>query len=448
MNSMLPTSADKASRELLVDLLAGSSDRTSRKLAWAGGSVAAILFSIAAFVPIDSGALAPGIEMVENKRKTVQHLDGGMIRQIHVREGSVARAGQLLITLDDTNARLNVSVYQAQSDALRAEQAALTAQLLGKPEIEFPADLLKRADDPVVGSIIRSQRAAFAARRDNVSGRKAQLAEQVGQLREEISGSAAGSTARTEQLKLLDEEIVDLEKLFEKGYATKQRLLALKRAAAGLRGERAELSADAARLRTRQSEVRILSLQTERESAADAANALRAIQSQLAEVQDKLAAARQVLARTQIRAPVTGTVVGMRPTTIGGVIQAGEPLMDVVPNDERLVVVARVSPRDADKLHVGQSARVRFDASGARNAPVVEGTLQKFSADALTDKQSGTMYFEAEVSVAEEQKRTLPPELLRPGVPASVLIRTGQRTMLAYLFAPIWRASFNGLREQ
>jgi HlyD family type I secretion membrane fusion protein len=448
MATFLPISADAEAKGALARQLSGTSDRVGRKLGRIGGAATALLLAIVAFVPIDSGALAPGIEQVENKRKTVQHLDGGIIRAIHVREGSVVKAGQRLITLDDTDARLNVSVYQSQSDALRAERSALEAQLLGRSEIDFPADLLERSGDPLVGSILRSQQAAFAARRDNVNGRKAQLGEQIGQISDEISGDSAGAIAREEQIKLLDSEIADLEQLFARGFATKARLLALKRAAAQLRGERAALHADSAKLRARQSEVRILSLQADREAAADAANALRAIQSQLAEVQDKLAAARQRLVRMEIRAPVSGTVVGMRPTTVGGVIRAGEPLMDVVPDGGRLVVVARVSPRDADKLRVGQSAQVRFDASGARNAPVVRGKLQKFSADALADQQTGALYFEAEVVVPEAEKSGLPPELLKPGVPATVMIKTGRRTMLGYLFAPILRARFNAMREQ
>jgi HlyD family type I secretion membrane fusion protein len=448
MASVIPISSEADSKSDLASQLAGTSDRLKRRLGRVGVAATALVLGIAAFVPIDSGAMAPGMNQIENKRKTVQHLDGGMIRAIHVKEGSVVKAGQPLITLDDTEARLNVSVYQAQSDALRAEQAALEAQLMGRSEIVFPPELMRRAGDPLVASIIRAQRAAFAARRDNVHGRKAQLGQQIAQLSEQISGDGAGASARSEQLRLLDAEIADTQALFEKGWATKPRLLALQRAAAQIRGERAALHADSAKLRTQQSEVRILSLQADREAAAEAANALRAIQSQLAEVEDKLSAAKQVLARTHVRAPVSGIVVGMRPTTIGGVVQRGEPLMDVVPNAGRLVVVARVTPRDADKLHVGQSASVRFDGSGARNAPVVEGKLQKFSADALTDAQSGDLYFEAEVAVSEEEKRRLHPELLRPGVPATVLIKTGSRTLIGYLTAPIQRAKFRALREQ
>ena len=283
-------------------------------------------------------------------------------------------------------------------------------------------------------------------RRDELSGKKAQLSQQIAQINEEIAGESAGAAARAEQIRLLDSEIADVSELLKKGYATKPRLLALERAAAALRGEKAGIHADSARLRTRQSEVRLVSMQAEQDSATQAANALRNIQSDLAQVEEKLLAAKQVLARTQVRAPVSGIIVGLRPTTVGGVIRPSEALMDVVPNGGNLVIAARVSPRDVDNLHVGQKAVVRFDASGAREAPTVEGTVQKLSADVLNDSH-GVSYFEAEVGVSESAKRALPPDLLRPGVPATVMIKTGQRTMLAYLFAPILRARFNAIRE-
>ena len=446
MASVIPISSDADARSNLARQLSGRSDRLGRRLARIGGAAAAIFVAIAALFPIDSGAMAPGTEQVENKRKTVQHPDGGIIRQILVREGSVVKAGQPLIALDDNNARTNVSLYQAQSDSLRAERATLEAQLLRQSRIEFPADLLQRESDPLVASILRSQRAAFAARRQDVDGRKAQLAEQITQLNDEIGGESAGAAARAQQIELLDGEIADVSELLKKGYATKTRLLALQRAAAQLRGEKAGIYADSAKLRTKQSEVRLLSIQADQDSATQAANALRTIESELAQVEDKLLAAKRVLERTQIRAPVSGVVVGLRPTTVGGVIRPSEPLMDVVPEGGNLVVAARVAPRDVDNLHVGQKAVVRFDGSGARDAPVVEGTLQKLSADALTDAR-GAAYFEAEVGVPEAAKRSLPRELLRPGVPATVLIKTGRRTLIGYLFAPILRARFNAVRE-
>ena len=447
MASLIPISSEVDARSDLARQLSGNSDRLGRRLARAGIGATTIAIGIAALFPIDSGAMAPGVEQVENKRKTVQHPDGGIIRQIYVREGSVVKAGQPLISLDDSNARTNVSVYQAQYDSLRAEHAALEAQLLRQDHIDFPVDLLQRANDPLVASILRAQRAAFAARRQDVLGRKAQLAQQITQLNDEMSGEAAGANARAQQIELLDGEIADVGELFKKGYATKTRLLALQRAAAQLRGEKAGLHADSAKLRTKQSEVRILSTLADQDSATQAANALRTIESELSQVEDKLLAAKRVLARTEIRAPVTGVVVGLRPTTDGGVIRPSEPLMDVVPEGGNLVVTARVAPRDVDNLHVGQKAVVRFDGSGARDAPVVEGTLQKLSADALTD-QHGTSYFEAEVGVPESAKGSLPRELQRPGVPTTVLIKTGRRTLIGYLFAPILRARFVALREQ
>jgi len=448
MNSMLPISAEREAKTHLAEQLANASGLLGRRLGRIGVAAAAAVFALGAFVPFESGALAPGHVMVENKRKTVQHLDGGIIRAIHVREGALVKAGAPLITLDDNSARLNVSVYQAQVDSLRGEQAALEAQLLGKPAIVFPADLLARSNEPNVASIIRAQTAAFAARRENVGGRQAQLGEQIGQIGQEISGDHASSTARDEQLALLEGEIADTEKLFAKGFATKPRLLALKRAAAQVKGERAALQAEAAKLRIRQSEVRIAGLQVERESATEAANALRTVQTQLAEAQDKLSASHQILDRIVIRAPVAGTVVALRPTTVGGVISAGEPLMDVVPNAGRLIVTARVSPNHADKLRVGQKADVRFEASGVRSAPVVGGVVQTLSADALTDPRTGELYFEAEVAVPESAAHKLPADLRKPGVPADVLLKTGKRTAFGYLFAPIARASFHAVRER
>ena len=446
MASVIPISIEADERNQLARQLSGTSDRLGRRLTRIGGAALTLFIGIAAVIPIDSGAMAPGMEQIENKRKTVQHPDGGIIRQIHVRDGSVVKAGQPLISLDDTNPRTTVSVLQTQFDALRAERATLEAQMVGASKVDFPADLLQRESNPLVASILRAQRNAFAARRDEVNGRKAQLSEQIGQLTDEISGESAGATARAEQIRLLDGEIADITELLSKGYATKTRLLALQRAAASLRGEEAGLHADAAKLRGKQSEVHIQSLQAQQDSAAQAANSLRTLQGQLAEVEDKLNAAKQVLARTEIRAPISGVVVGLRPTTVGGVIRSTEPLMDVVPQDGNLVVSARVSPRDVDNLHVGQKAVVRFDGSSARDAPVVEGVLQKLSADALTDAR-GAPYFEAEVNVPEKAKRSLPPALLRPGVPATVLIKTGSRTLIAYLFDPILRARFNAVRE-
>ena len=239
MASVIPISSEAEARNNLARQLSGTSDRLGKKLFRIGGSAAAIFIAIAALFPIDSGAMAPGMELVENKRKTVQHPDGGIIRQILVHEGSVVKAGQPLISIDDTNARTNVSIFQTQSDSLRAERATLQAQLLG-PERDQPSRPISCNARAIRSSPASSatQRAAFEARRDIVSGRRAQFSEQIAQLDDEISGEFAGATARAEQIRLLDSEISDVSELLAKGYATKTRLLALQRAAAQLRGEK------------------------------------------------------------------------------------------------------------------------------------------------------------------------------------------------------------------
>jgi HlyD family type I secretion membrane fusion protein len=188
-------------------------------------------------------------------------------------------------------------------------------------------------------------------------------------------------------------------------------------------------------------------MQAEREAGADAADALRKIQADLVQVTEKLAAAKRLLARTDIRAPVSGTVVGLSLTTVGGVVRPGEAVMDIVPSGERLVIRARIPPMHADDVQPGQGAFVRFDAAGTRTASTVEGRVQKISADALSDQRSGASYFEAIVTIPQSEAARLPQSILKPGLPAEVLMKTGERTALSYLLAPITRATFHAMRE-
>jgi HlyD family type I secretion membrane fusion protein len=385
---------------------------------------------------------------VQNRRSTIQHLDGGIIRQIRVREGVRVKAGDVLVRLDDVNARLAVSVLQGQVDALRAEQAARHAELTSATEIRFPADLLARDDIPEVATILKAQRTAFAARRANVIGRKSQLQEQLAQLNKEISGTRAQSQSRREQIALLDSEIRDVEGLLDKGLTTRTRLLALQRAAAQSRGDRGALDSQVAKLKAQQTEVAIASMQVERQIQADASDVLRQVEAQLVEVLEKLSAAKTALARTEVHAPISGTIVGLAVTTIGGVIRSGEPLMDIVPTADKLVINAKIEPKDANAVRTGQTVSVRFDGAGTREAPVVQGTVEKVSADSLTDQRSGVSYFELVVLVHEQNLRNVPKNLVRPGLPAEVLVQTGQRTAFGYLFAPITRAGFSAMRER
>ena len=443
-----PLAVSKDDKAKLAAELAASTDEVLRILGIFVGAAIALFAIWGTFVPIASGVVAMGRVGVENHRKSVQHLDGGIIKEIRVREGARVGAGDTLIRLDDTEARLAVSILQGQVDALRAERAARLAELAGASAISFPRDLLARENEPDVGTILNTQRTAFTARRTNIIGRRSQLQQQFAQLNKEISGNHAQSQSRSEQIELLDSEITDVRGLFDKGLTTRTRLLALQRAAAQSRGDRGALESEVAKLKAQQSEVSIASMQVERQSQTDASDVLRQVEAQLVEALDKLAAAKATLARTQVRAPVSGTVVGLSVTTVGGVVRPGETLLDIVPTTDKMVVNAKVDPKDADAIRIGQFVSIRFDGAGTRYAPVVQGKVAKLSADSLTDQRTGVSYFELVVVVPEQQLKRLPQDLLRPGLPADVLVETGSRTAFGYMLAPITRASFTAMRER
>lgn len=447
MNAMIDLTPELIERRQLADTLAASPTRLLRNLGIVSGLAMILILGWAALVPIASGTVAPGELIVENQRKTIQHLDGGIVRKIVIKDGMKVRQGDLLIQLDDTDTRLNVSVLQSQLDSLRAEQAARQAELTGASRIAFPADLLGRTSEPDVRAAIEAQRAAFLARRSNVAGKRTQIGERVVQFGADEQGTNSQASSTAEQIRLLDSEIADVQKMFDKGLATRGRLLALQRGRAQLIGQQEALHSQVAKLRAQSSEAQVESMQAKREAGADAADTLRKVQADLVQVMEKLGAAKRMLARSEIRAPVSGTVVGLKVTTLGGVVRAGEPLLDIVPSGQRLVIRAQISPMHADDVQAGIPAFVRFDAGGVKTAPTVEGRVQKISADALSDPRSGASYFEAIVTIPDAEAKRLPQALLKPGLPAEVLLKTGERTTLSYMMAPILRATFRAMRE-
>jgi HlyD family type I secretion membrane fusion protein len=445
MNAMIPVPRTAEQREQLADTLTRPIAPVIRRLGIGLGVIVAGIVAWGTLVPIMSGVVAQGRVAVESKRKTVQHLDGGIVKEIAVRDGMRVRRGQLLIKLSDGDAGLQVQVLQARVDSLLAEQAVREAELAGRNTIAFPPDLLARSSQPSVQAAIATQRAAFAARKAGRGGQETEIDQKLVQFGQDVQGSTAQSSAGAEQLALLEREIRDTSALVEKGYATRPRLLALQRAAAQLRGEQRAMDAQAARGRAQIAEAHIARGQVGREGGVTAAEALRSVQSELVEVTEKLANAREILARKRIVAPVDGTVVGLAVTTVGGVVRPGEPLLDVVPSSPRMVIEAQLTPAHADDVRPGQKSFVRLEAGGSRTAPVVEGVVRTVSADALTDQRSGEHYFTMIVEI--DPSAHVPASLVKPGLPASVLVRTGERTLFAYLLEPINRVTFEAMRE-
>lgn len=403
----------------------------------------------AALVPLSGAALAPAYVAPEGFRKTVQHLEGGIVAEIRVREGSQVEAGEVVAILDDTRARSDFNAARSQLVSMLARSARLDAEESGAATPPFAADLLAAGEsDGDVRALIDAERQNLTARRQALADQVAMRDGKVAQARADLASYEGSLKSIDRQLELIDEEIATVEDLLRKGLDRKPRLLALQRARADLDGQRNAAVNNAAGTReligaTQAERAALISGRAE-EVATGLAEALAAATRLRAEVQ----AASDRLDRTRIRAPVAGEVVDLKLRTVGGVVNPGEPLMDLVPRDQPLVIEARVSPRDIDVVHPGLKADVHLTAFHTRYLARVQGEVRQVSADRLTDPKTGEPYYTAQIYVdmAEIQKKT-PEVKLSPGMPAEAMIITGERTAFEYLIQPIRNTFRRSLRE-
>jgi HlyD family secretion protein len=403
----------------------------------------------AAAAPLAGAAIAPGVISHDGSRRTVQHLEGGIIQRILVEDGSVVQAGDPLIVLEDVQARAGHDVLRARFHTLAAAQARLLAEQAGAAEIRFPDWLIEATgEDATALEAMVAQRQLFGTRAQGLADRRGILTRRIAQLREEIAGLEAQIVTDGRQIALIADEIAGLDQLYRKGLAPKTRLLALQREQSDIEGDRAERRARIARAHQAigETELQIIAQGT---ALLDEANEeLSQVQAELAEVEQRLAASRDVLARTLIKAPSAGTVVELRFHTPGGVIRPGEPILDIVPDDEELLVDARVSPLDIDIVAAGLPAQIVLPAFKLRHLPRIEGRVRQVSADAIVDPHSGERYFEARIEVDPAQLAALEPAIeLTPGMPAEVYITIAERTMLDYLLQPLYDSLRRAFRE-
>ncbi|MEX2642193.1 MAG: HlyD family type I secretion periplasmic adaptor subunit [Acetobacterales bacterium] len=398
--------------------------------------------------PLASAVIAPGVVKVSGNRKQVQHLQGGTVGELLVNDGDKVRAGDILIRLDGERARVSVTILQIKLDTVRALEARLRAERDRTPWVEFPADMLERAADTRLADTLAAQLSLFEARRESLSGQEALLLQQVDQLREEITGLESQRQAKQRQIGLITEETAGLRELHDKGFAPKTRLLALEREAASLEGERGEHIAAVARARKAIGETGMQAIQIRNEFREEVVNQLRDAQAEIFDLQERLAAAREQLYQLDIRTPVDGVVVGLQAHTIGGVIKAGETILEIVPSAQDLLVEARVQLTDIDNVAIGHEADVQFTAFKQRVTPVVTGRVSYVSADRIEDQASGQAYYIARVKMPAEEIDRLGDEQLQPGMPANVIIKTGERTALQYLVQPILDSMNMAWREE
>jgi HlyD family type I secretion membrane fusion protein len=420
----------------------------------AGGLFLLVLIGGGMWAHLDSGVSAPGQIVVSGNRQAVQYRDQGIVSKLEVHEGDSVKAGQVLLQLNADELRASERADAAQTIGLKALQARLMAELLGRASIQFPAEFSAMTGDDRTDAdaAIALQTREFVTRNAALSTEKDVLLQKQKESAEQITGLKRQVDANQQQQDLIQQEIGGLKGLFARGLVPATRVRSLQRNAAELQGNKGQYSANIASTQEEIGESRIRISDLERERAADDGKEYQAAQFQISDVEPKLAAVRQQIARTVVRAPVTGRIVGLTIFTVGGVVAPGQKLMDVIPENEPLVIEARVKPADVSDLKVGQQTQIRITGFHERGMPFLHGVVSKISADTLTDEKTGTSYFQIEVTVPPTERDLIrqvrgAEQGLMPGLPVEVVIPLHPRTALDYLFEPLHQMLWKSFRQ-
>lgn len=397
-----------------------------------------------------SGAvIAPGIVQVESNRQVVQHAHGGVISAIHVRDGDRVEAGEVLLSLDDTFLQSELEIISGQLLELHARQAQARAERDESPEINFPAPLLELArGDAELREILDTQRRLFAARKLTLEQERAQIAEQITQLRNQIVGLEAQLAATRAQADFVRGDLEPLRQLLERGLTEAPRVNALQREQARLLGEIGRLEAGRAQLLGQIAGQQIQELRLVSNRQEEAVSTLRDIEFQAIELIERQRGARETLARMEIRAPVNGVVHSSQVFAVSSVISAAQPLMYVIPQDEPLVILARVETIHIDQVHLGQTVTLRLSAVDAHQTPELFGHVTRVSADAYENESTGWTFYQVEIAINPGELHRLGEMLLVPGMPVNAQIRTGERSPISYLTKPLRDYFANAFRER
>ena len=395
-----------------------------------------------AFAPLESAAIASGVVESESSRKTIQHLEGGIVREILVSDGDAVHTGQILIALDDTKIRAEVQSLQGQLWDATAREARLQAEQQGHEQLLFAARLETARESAAEAAVLKAQQSIFEARWQVFRSQIAVVREKRLQVDNEIVGLKAQQTAVAQRTAIAREELDMVTTLVNKGLERRPRLLNLEREVADLQGRQGEIAAHISRAEQviNESQATILKLESDRQH--EIAQSLREAQNQVFQLRERLRAAEDQLSRTEVKAPEDGVITELRVHTPGGVIGAGAPLMDMVPRQDRLIVTARVKPEDIDVVHPGLNADVHLLPYNQRRAPRLTGTVTHVSADRLVDKRTEQPYYATKIRVQDTRMAANDIRII-PGMPAQVYITTGHGTVALYALRPLLD-SFHG----
>ena len=413
-----------------------------------------ILLGWAAFAPLDAAVPAQGVIAISGNRQTVQHREGGVVTAINIREGQRVSAGDVLIEMAAPDLKAQERALTSDYLTNLAQRARLMAERAGQRSFAPPIEVagLSPEDQVLAAQALALQRAQLNARIASISAQQSVLGQRSLQLGEQQGGYSEQIASLREQQRLLADELAGMREIEKKGFASVNRIRALERALADLKGREAAMRSEIARAGEGKGETRMQSVSIETNALEQVATELRDTQARLSDVFPKLIAVREQLQRARVRAPVSGQVVGLSVFTIGGVVAPGQTLMEIVPDRRTLVIQAQVAPNDADDVYQGQEAQVRFVSVHDRTLPLLTGKVRTISADSFTDEKTGRSFFRAEVEVSPEQLRkvggTLGHGQLRPGLPVEVLLNVRKRTALQYILEPLTRNLWGSLREQ
>jgi HlyD family type I secretion membrane fusion protein len=429
----------------------GELDDSAKGPARLGIFVIVILFGFfgvwGAMAPLQSAVIAPGVVEVDGSRKVIQHPEGGVVREIRVKDNDLVHQGQTLIRLDRLQVQAARDIALGVVTSLKAQQARLIAERDGANAVTFPADLLA-STDPSVTAVLQGQRELFTARRDALDSKVKVLHEQIAQAGSSATGMHGEVSAADEQRKLIMDELSSVQMLYEKGYATKSRVLSLQRAAAALEGQRIEYASNAGRMQHGAAEAEAQILQLKQDWLTDVSTQLDDAQAKLADATQRLRSVQAVLDDTDIKAPVTGRVIGLDVHTIGGVIAKGQPLMEIVPSTGPQIVTARISPVDAEHVWKGMETDVRVITTKTSTKPILHGYIQSRSADRMVDERTGFAFYSVRIAVdPREVAKTGDTVDFSPGMPVEVVVPTGSRTAFGYLLEPLTNSFRHGMKE-
>ena len=402
----------------------------------------------AGLAPLDEGVPAAGMVAIDTKRKAVQHLSGGIVKEVLVREGDEVKEGQMLMALDPAVARANYESVRQRYLGLRAMQGRLLAEQAGAATIVFHPDLQAAASDPLIRQQMQNQEQLFMTRRNLLRSDLQSIEESI-QGQEGLLQAYRGMLDnRTNQLRLVNEELANLRGLVREGYAPRNRQLEMERMVSDISTFMADLQGNSVRASRTIAELRQRALSRQQEYRKEVETQLADVGREVLAENEKLHAVTNDLDRTEIKAPADGQVVGLVAQTVGGVVAPGQKLMDIVPKGEPLLLEARVAPHMIDRVHAGLPVDVRFSSFAHSPQLVVNGKLVSISADLLTEPQTNMSYYLARVEVTPEGRKALGKRQLQPGMPVEVIFKTGERSMLTYLLHPLTKRLAASMTEE